>query len=317
MDRHVTRRFAVALVRWRFRVRPLNCDVNMKIKSPRLLMVLFGVLLIGAVALYIGFPQEPPGDWVKSASPKARSAAWKKERKWGAQHFTPIEDTPEFMAALRNIPTRLETSLDPQKLDELRELLYENLVCRHTGDLARYRERCLRGRTAVQDEEAYPWNAKWVNRRYQSLFGETLEDDALPSAVFERFWKAEYLGKNREKRMKEVAFGTKGALITIGEIHSDTSPPLFLTPVEAIRWRDWPGAMRFRSVEMHPGKRTLSQILEKTPSCKTALVVLVVRSHNDDIWCWLTRWYLDEKEAVWNLKSSISVCSRRSYYIPS
>lgn len=280
-------------------------------------MALLGVSSIATVALYVWWPQEPPGDWLKSASSKARSAAWNKEREWGAQQFTPIEDTPEFMGALRNIPTRLDTSLDPQELGKLRELLYENLVCRHTGDLARYRKRCLGGRSAVQDEVAYPWNAEWTARMYKSLFGEALRKDDSPEAVFEHFWKAEYTGENSEKRMKEVALGREGALISIGEVLSDTSLPRSLTPAEENRWFDWPGAMRFRSTEMHPGKRTPSQILEQVPSYKTALVILVVRSHNDDVWCWRTRWYLDEKEAAWNLESSIAVCSRRKYYIPS
>jgi hypothetical protein len=279
-------------------------------------MVLFGLSLIVMAALYVWWPQEPPGVWVKSASPKARSAAWKKEREWGAQQFTPIEDTPEFMAALRNVPTRLETSLDPQQVAALRTLLFENLVCRHTGDLARYRRRCLGGRMAVQDEDAYPRNAKWTARMYQSLFGEALQKDDPPDAIFERFWKAEYTGEHREKRLKEVALGPDGALIAIGEVHNATSPTRFLTPVEENRWLSWPGAMRFRSTEMHPGKRTLEQVLEQTPNCKIALVVLVVRSHNDDVWCWMTRWYPDEKEAAWNLDSSIAVCSRRKYYIP-
>lgn len=254
--------------------------------------------------------ESPPGQWMEFVTASDRQAYSQKESEWSKQGFVPIEENQAFKDAVNDLPVRVETSLDPSQLQGLRELLYEHLICRSTGDMERYLEQCAGGRPAgIVD----PLRRNWIRRIYKHIFNATFPEDAPLDDVFARFWQNEYAGKNSGKRFKDVA---KDALIVIGDTHDVPPPESLFRPEELTKWTDWSGALRHSSIEMHPGKRSLAELSKQIDSFKFAEVALVIRSQNDDIWCWFTIWYLDPLENRWELLASMAVCSRRHYEVP-
>jgi hypothetical protein len=269
-------------------------------------------LLAGAwVGWHFWRPSSPPGAWMPTATIQQREAAVSKEQEWGRCAFTPIEESEAFRAALHGIPLRVLDSIDPQRVDSLRRVLYEQLLARHSGSLERYRSLCMEGRQPVIDQR----NRDWVARKYELRFQQPLPDAAAPDELFERFWREEYETESAGRRFREVCTHEGGALIIIGDVRN-TEPMTFLTLEEQQRWRSWQGARRLASTEMYLGPRALADIVQSHRKCKLAEVILVIHSFNKDVWCWDSQWYLDPDALTWEPHSSLAVCSRRKYDLP-
>ncbi|RME40687.1 MAG: hypothetical protein D6788_02815 [Planctomycetota bacterium] len=258
--------------------------------------------------------RKPPGEWKPGYGDEEIRIGWEKEKSWAHQTFTPIRDDSAFREAVGNIAVRLQEAVDPKQVDQLREILYNQLVCRHSGSIECYRERFIIPYGAPEkglDE----FRREWVERIYSLVFGRQLppgwEEDA--ESVFEEFWKQEY--GDGAHRFKEVALGPKGSLIVIGRVQS-AFPDSFFTPEELRHWKSWPGASRRRSVEFHIGGRSLEEIVNKVGFCIYAETAMIVRSFNGDVWCWATDWYLDPEDRRWRIHQSVAVTLRGPYHCP-
>lgn len=287
------------------------------------LVTIGGLWAVAGAVIYSRSTESPgteplPGRWLEHADAKERSAYWRKESEWSKQGFTPIGKNQSFRNVINEIPARVQTSIDPSQLQELRDLLYDNLICRSRGDLQCYLQRCVRGRPAAIADSGH---RDWISRKLSFFFDTELSETASLDDIFKRFWQQEYAGQNSGKQFKDVA---KDALIVIGDVHfivppdgSSVPPPEHMFRTEDLkRWTEWSGARRHRSIEMHPGKHSLAEVMKQVDSCKFADVALVIRSQDENTWCWFTRWYLDPLEKRWELFLSMSVCSRRDYEIP-
>ncbi len=253
----------------------------------------------------------PPGDWMPTATLEQRVAAYEKEQTWGACAFTPIADTDAFRVSLMNMPLRVLDAINPEHVDALREVLYEQLIARHTSSIDRYREVSMKGRQPVID----PRNRDWVARKYELRFEEVLSDDASPDAVFARFWHEEYDTLQGGRRFREVCLEEGGALLIVGDVRS-ADLMTFMMPDEQQRWLTWSGARRLHSTEMFLAPRAMEELLQTYQTCKLAEVILIIRSENDDVWCWLSQWYLEPDTFEWQVRGSWAVCSRRRYDVP-
>ena len=285
-----------------------------------LVVIIFGVGGLAGAGILFYQQREPalPGQWLEFAKTRSRQAYVRKESEWSKLGFTAIEENQAFRDAIDDIPVRLETSLDTSQLRGLRELLYENLICRSTGDMRRYLARCAHGRPAVTNDA---FHGKWVPKVHDYVFGSQLSKDDSLDDVFERFWRNDYSGQNSGKRFQALA---KSGLIVIGDVRvratpsaPEAPPPAYLFQPEELRqWVEWPGASAHRSIELHPGKQSLADVSKNVDSCRFADVALVIRSQNNDIWCWSTRWYLEPTQNLWEVYQSFAICSRRLYEVP-
>lgn len=254
---------------------------------------------------------DPPGDWMPTATLDQRVAAYEKEQTWGACAFTPIADTDAFRVALMNMPLRVLGTIDPEHVDTLREVLYEQLNARRTGSLERYRDTCMKNRRPLIDSR----NRDWVARKYALRFEEDLPNDASPDDVFARFWREEYDTLQGGRRFRELCLEEGGALMIVGDVRS-ADLVTFMLPEEQKRWFTWSGARRLHSTEMFLSPRSLDELLQTNQVCKLAEVILIIRSENEDVWCWLSQWYLEPDTLEWHVRGSWAVCSRRRYDIP-
>lgn len=267
--------------------------------------------MMAALGSYWIWFRPPPGNWLAIASAEQRESNWRKEKEWAQQFFTPIRDDPAFLAELKSIRIRLKTALDPEICDRLRRKLFENLVCRKTGDFNRYIKTCVAGRPAMVD----PKGREMLERKYQGELGRPLSATEPPDSIFRDFWNSEYEADGGGKRFRDVAPGEAGSLIVIDELR-DASQVLLLDADEQTRWYAWPGARRQRSIEMHPAPLSPADLLKRDSSCKFAQVMLLTRALNGDILGWFTNWFFDPAENDWELESSIAITNRRRYLIP-
>jgi hypothetical protein len=278
------------------------------------LVVIVGVFALvggGAVGLYYQRSKGPPGDWMPTATLKEREAAARKEGQWAECKLTAIEDADAFRKALAAIPLRVETAVSPEEVGALRDILFQQLIARHLGSLDAYKDTFGRNRRPIIDER----NRDWLARKHMLRFDEELAPAASAEAVFERFWRAEYQSQDGERRFEAVCLKEGGALIVIGEVHT-ADLLTFLTPKEQQRWFTWPGARRLHSAEMYLPARSLDSVLQDSARCKQAEVLLVIKSRNGDVWCWMTHWNLAPNSVDWGIRGSWAVCSRRKYDVP-
>jgi hypothetical protein len=271
---------------------------------------------VASVAIAVGSGvwwarRPPPGDWPADRSLEEMRRGWEKEKEWSAQIFTPISDDETFFEAVLGIPVRLETALRPDQLRALQQLLYDQLVCRHLGSLSCYQERLLSGRQVPLDVD----RRNRIELIFPAVFKRGLPEDWDTEGVFEQFWNAEYGDEHAGRRFEQIALGAQGSLVVIGEVAS-AMPESFLTAEEVKRWKAWPGARLWKSVEFHPGKRSLDSVIEKSGRCIYAEVTLILRSMNGEVWSWTTDWYLDPLEERWHLQVSVAATSRARYSVP-
>lgn len=265
------------------------------------------VAVAAATLVWSWSHRTPPGKWKAGYTREQIRVGWAKEREWAAQSFTPVRDDSEFREQLRQIKVRLLTSLSPEALEQFHQVLYDQLVCRHTGSLECYKEWFASGRQNPLGD----FRREWVENIYARTFNTELPDRWNVGEIFEKFWNTAY----GEHRFQEVALGPDGSLIVIGDVTTDT-PDSFFTAEELRRWKAWPGASRRRCVEFHPGARSLSAILAERGKCAYAEVVLTIRSVNDEVWCWATDWYLDPIDGRWQIQSGVAITLRGPYYCP-
>ena len=253
----------------------------------------------------------PPGYWPPDRSIEEMRRGWQKEKEWSAQVFTPITDDETFFEAVLRIPVRVDTALRPDQFRNLQRLLYDQLVCRHLGSLSCYQERFVSGHQGPLDED----RRNRIQLIFPAVFNRELPKDWATEGVFEQFWNAEYGDDHAGRRFEQIALGTKGSLVVIGEVAS-AMPESSLTAEEVKRWKAWPGARLWRSVEFHAGKRSLDSVIEKNGRCIYAEAALILRSVNGEVWSWTTDWYLDPLEERWQLQVSVAATSRARYSVP-
>lgn len=275
------------------------------------------VAFLGSVAAGVGFgwyfrtSSGPPGDWMPTATPAEREAAFKKEQSWKQCAFIRITSPDILAAALAAIPIRVLSSVEPSELDALRNEIHNQLIARESGSLDYYLKETREGTRPVIDDR----NRDRIKSKCRYVLGEDFDEMAAPQSFFERFWRREYETEGGGRRFRDVCLESGGALIVIGDVTDDRVMTL-LSPEEQERWLTWRGARRLHSTEMFLGQRSLEDILSTRSTCKMADVVLTIRSYNDDIWCWYTRWYMDPDDGDWALHGSWAVCSRRRYDVP-
>lgn len=276
------------------------------------------VMLIGVLAAAVGLvggwyflgPGDPPGEWKEMPSAQ-KWLAYQKELDWAQCRFTPINESEAVLASLRKVPVRLLTSILPEDLDRLRVMLFNQIVSRYLGSMEHYVGACTMGRQAIIDER----NRDWLAKKFRLRFNKDWPERASPVEIFEVFWREEYEAHQGGRRFREVCLEEGKALIVIGEVRG-TELQTFFTPEEQQRSFIWSGARRLRSAEMYLSARPLEKIFKDHPACKQAEVALIIRSFNDDVWCWHSQWYLEPGQGTWQLCGSIAVCSRRQYDIP-
>jgi len=279
-------------------------------------------LLVAGAAVVLVWPyltgshSSPRGlQWDKPEGIRAELA---KEREWADQPFTPIEDSKAFLAAIRGIKVRLDARLTPEAVENLRRILFDQLVCRHSGDLSCYEARFAESRRNELDPEA----RRWAAVMYHAKLGRELPDNWDAQDVFEELWRAEY-DDDTGRRFESVALGPQGALIAIGTVDGtepaplDVLPPVLLfTKEELQRWWSWPGAGKRGSAALHPGPHSLQAIVEKEGECVYASVVLIIRNADGEVWCWSPHWYLDPVDHTWQLHGSVIITRRTGYVVP-
>lgn len=150
---------------------------------------------------------------------------------------------------------------------------------------------------------------------FPAVFKKQLPEHWIPEEVFEQFWHAEMGQNGRRQRFQAVALGTNGTLLTIGDVRSET-PDSFFQPEEIRRWKAWPGARIWRSLEFHRGKRSLGELIEREGTVKYAEAAFIIRSENGEVWSWLTDWYFDPVDKQWHIYGSWAATSRDRYCVP-
>jgi len=270
---------------------------------------------VGVAAVFWWPPeQRPPGRWWFDSMPIEKiRAGWAKEQAWSDQPFTPIRDTEDFMAKLREVRERIDVSLSPERVEALRRIVYDQLVCRHSGSLECYMQRFAGSRQNPLDDEG----RRRAERKYRFRFQRDLAAGWAEGPVFEEFWRDEYEA-NPGQRFDAVALGPEGALIAIGKVRDASSypPKYFFTEKEIERWVGGRGSGLWGAAQFHSGPRSLDSIIEERGECTYAQVVMIVRSVNGEVRCWFTYWYLDPIDRQWQLHASVINSLRPRYPIP-
>jgi hypothetical protein len=278
------------------------------------LIILGAGACVGVGAAFWWLPERrPPGRWAELPIEKIR-AGWAKEQAWSDQPFTPIRDTEEFLAKLREVSTRIDVSLSPKRVEALRRIVYDQLVCRHSGSLDCYMQRFAGSRQNPLDDEGR-WQAE---QSYQFRFDRELAAGWMGEPVFEELWRAEY-EENPDERFDAVALGPEGALIAIGKVRdaSSTPPEFFFTEKEIERWVGGRGSGLRLAAQFHPGPRSLKSIIEERGECTYAQVVMIVKSVNGEVRCLVSCWYLDPIDHQWQLHGTVINSLHLTCYIPT
>lgn len=246
-----------------------------------------------------------------SASASQRQAGWRAERAWADQEFVSIADDEAFRSAVAGIPTRVSTAVKPSAIDALRNVLYDQLVCRSLGSLDCYETRFGTNRNGPLDDV----NQKRIERTIRRHFKEELPVGWSKKEVFARLWTLEY---GDDHRFDSVALGEHGALIAIGEVRDAASlpPKFFLSDEEVARWVALPGLAMRTAESLHVGPNSLESVLRKHGTCVYAQVPIIVRSKNEDVWSWFTNWYLDPSDGRWQIHGATAVTWRGPYLSP-
>jgi len=269
---------------------------------------------VGVAAVFWWRPERlPPGRWIEGMPTEKIRAGWAKEQAWSDQPFTPIRDTEDFMAKLREVRTRIDVSLSPKRVEALRRIVYDQLVCRHSGSLDCYMQHFAGSRQNPLDDEG----RRWVEQYYHFRFHRELAAGWTEQPVFDEFWRNEY-EENPGQRFDAVALGPRGALIAIGKVRaaSPNPPEFFFTEKEIDRWVAGRGSGLWGAAQFHPGLRSLSSIIEERGECTYAEVVMTVKSVNGEVRCWFTYWYLDPIDHQWQLHAAVINSLRPRYPIP-
>lgn len=270
-----------------------------------------GIIVVGLGALWWS-RQPPPGEWPAERTLEQMRRGWAKEQEWANQPFTPIRDDPSFLEAVSGIPVRMEIAISQEQLQALQRILYDQLVCRHTGSLECYRERFAIGRRGPLDES---WILR-IKKVYPSLIQREWSENWSREEVFEQFWNAEYNRIGSSRRFAEVALGPAGALLVISEVRSAPYTESAMNADEIKRWRAWPGTWLYASTLLHGGERTLAAIVEKYGKAVYAESSMILRSGNREIWSWFSDWYLDPVDERWQVHTSGTATSRHPYNVP-
>lgn len=271
---------------------------------------------VGVAAVFWWLSERrPPGRWPEGLAVEKVRAGWAKEQAWSDQPFTPIRDTEDFMAKLREVSTRIDVSLSPEHVEALRRIVYDQLVCRHSGSLDCYMQRFGGSRQNPLDDEGR-WRAQ---ERYHDRFHRDLAAGWTEQSVFEEYWRHEY-EENPDQRFDTVALGPKGSLIAIRKVRDTsgiTPPEYFLTEKEVDWWIAGRGSGLRLAAQFHPGPRSLNSIIEERGECTYAQVVLIVKSVNGEVRCLVTCWYLDPIDDQWQLHGTVINSLHLTCYIPT
>lgn len=153
----------------------------------RWLLTLSGCVVFAAVGIagwnWLRPPDDLPGDWMPMIDTRQkRQLAVDKEDEWRHCEFVQIRDDSAFRAKLDEIPVRLLTSIEPQDLKTLRELLYGQIVARSTASLESYFE--LTGNRVPMIDER---NRELVAARYERHQGVPMPEDSTPKSVLSNY----------------------------------------------------------------------------------------------------------------------------------
>ena len=219
------------------------------------------------------------------------------------------------MAKLREVTARIDVSLSPERVEALRRIPYDQLVCRHSGSLDCYWQRFAGSRQNRLDDDVN--GRRWAGACYRVRFHRELAAGWTEQPAFEELWRAEY-EENEDQRFDAVALGPKGALIAIGKVRDAVTvpPEFFFTEKELDLWVEGRGSALMLGAQFHPGPRSLKSIIEQRGECTYAQAVMIVKSVNGEVRCWFTYWYLDPIDDQWQLHGAVMNSLRPRYSVP-